>query len=154
MNQIAQSLYITRLQKGLSQKQLALKAGIPQPNLSQIEKGRDFKVSTLYQLALALQVPVEDLFMGVTPIPLNKKIFFQRDNIERVVDCIAQEKVLPRKLKQIAELVAPMIGVKKRKGYVRRGELYVSWAKLKSTFSGEEIRTIFSRVEKARRRLA
>ncbi len=152
MNKIAQAIYMTRLQKGLSQKELALIAGVPQPNLSRIEKGRDFKVSTLCQLASALQVPAEDLFGGVAPLSLDKKTFFQRDNIERAVDCIAKEKPLPKKLMQIAQWVTPMMGAGRRRGYIRKGDLYISWAKLKSTFSGDEIKAIFSRVEKARRR--
>lgn len=153
MNHIAQAIYITRLQKGLSQKELALKAGIPQPNLSRIEKGRDFKVSTLCQLAMTLEVSVEDLFRGVAPLVVNKRTFFQRDNVERVADCIAREKALPKGLEQVGELVASMMGPG-RKGYVRKGDMYISWAKLRSTFSGDEIKAIFSRVEKARRRLA
>ena len=153
MNKIAQAIYMTRLQKGLSQQALASIAGIPQPNLSRIEKGRDLKVSTLCQLASALQVPVEDLFRGVAPLSLNKRVFFQRDNIERAVDCIAKEKPLPKRLTEIAQWVIPMMAARKRRGHIRKGDLYISWAKLKSTFSGDEIRAIFSRVEKARRRL-
>lgn len=154
MNHIAQAIYVTRLQKGLTQRELALKTGIPQPNLSRIEKGRDFKVSTLHQVAMALDVSVEDLVRGVAPLIVNKKTFFQRDNIERVVNCIAKKKTLPKGAEQVGDLVTSVMGSEEKKGYVRQGDVYISWAKLRSTFSGDEIKAIFSRVEKARRRLA
>jgi transcriptional regulator with XRE-family HTH domain len=151
MNAIAQSLYIARLQKGLSQKELSRRTGIPQPNISQIEKGRDLKVSTLCQLALALEVPVEDLLRGAAPLSLDKRKFFRRDHIERTVTCIAQEEQVLREFRPTVRLLESVIG--QRKGYISKKDLHLSWATLKRTFSREEINAILSRIGKARKRL-
>ena len=149
MNAIAQAIYLARLQRGLSQQELADKAGIPQPNISDIEKGRDLKVSTLCQLAVALGTSPEGLLKGRVSLPVDKKRFFQRGNIERTVACIAQNKPLPEDLKEIARLIASVTGDKKGKK-----ELHLAWATFRSTFSGDEIDSILSRIEKARKRSA
>ena len=151
MNLLSRSIYITRLQKGLSQKELALKAGIPQPNLSGIEKGRDFKVSTLCHLAYALDVSVEDLVKGSRPLGIDKKRLFQRGNLEKAISCVVQKKEAPRKLKAVVRLISAISDDPKR-SYARKRDAHLSWTNFKNTFSDEEISTILSRLNKARQR--
>lgn len=63
MTTIALNLCLWRAAKGLSQVELARKAGIPRPNLSAIEKNRrDLTLSTLDKLARALEIAPEEIF--------------------------------------------------------------------------------------------
>ena len=153
MNLFSRAIYIARIEKGLSQKELALKAGVPQPNLSQIEKGRDFKVSTLSQIAAALGVSVDVLIKGCEPVEINKSMLFQRNNIERTIACVVNNETPPQRLKSAVRLISNVI--KKKKGvYLQKKSAHLSWIQLKRSFTDEEINTILSRIGKARRRSA
>ncbi len=151
MNKIAESLYTVRISKGLTQKDLALKSGVPQPNISQIEKGRDFKVSTLCQLAAALNLKPADLLEGVQPLPLDRKKFFSRDNIENVAACLAGKAEVSSEFTSVVKHLEVLIG--KKKGYHRKKDLYLSWALTKRTFSREELNTILARFRRAQKRV-
>ena len=151
MNIFSRAIYIARVERGLSQKELALRAGVPQPNLSQIEKGRDFKVSTLSQLATALEVPIDVLIKGSEPVEINKSMLFQRNNIEKTISCVVNNETPPHRLKSAVRLISNV--TKKRKGgYLKKKSVYLSWYQLKQSFTDEEINTILSRVGKARQR--
>ena len=151
MNIFAQSIYLARVEKGLSQKELARKAHVPQPNLSNIEKGRDFKVSTLFRIASALDISVDVLIKGSDPAVINKRQLFQRDNIEKVVSCAVHNEEVPRQLRSAVELISNI--TRKTGGrYTSKKKAQLSWYQLKKNFSSEEINTILSRVTKARRR--
>ncbi len=55
-----------REKRGLSQTQLADMAGIGRAHLSQIENGAvAARIDTLYALAQALEMPIEELFKGL-----------------------------------------------------------------------------------------
>ena len=153
MNNIAQAIYIERIRQGMTQKTLAIKSGVPQPNISHIEKGRDFKVSTFCQIAAALEMRPADLLEGARPLSLNKKRLFMRDNLERVAACLAGKKLpLPvsAEFQSVIKLLEPLVG--KRKGYVRKKDLYLAWAAAKKTFSREELNAIWSRLSKSEKR--
>ena len=54
-----------REKRGLSQTQLADIAGVGRAHLSQIENGAvAVRIDTLYALAQALEIPLEELFKG------------------------------------------------------------------------------------------
>lgn len=151
MNIFAQSIYLARIERGLSQKELALKAGVPQPNLSQIEKGRDFKVSTLSHIAAALDVSIDILIKGSQPIEINKKNFFKRNNIEKAISCVVNNEDAPQRLKSAVKLISNVTG-KKKGAYTPKKFAHLSWHNLKKSFSDEEISTILSRFRKAEQR--
>lgn len=55
-----------REKRGLSQTQLADMAGIGRAHLSQIENGAvAARVDTLYAIATALEMPIEQMFRGL-----------------------------------------------------------------------------------------
>ena len=151
MNSFARAIYLTRLEKGLSQKTLASKAGVPQPNLSKIEKGRDFKVSTLLQIASALDVSVEDLIRGRQPADIDKRRLFQRENIEKAISCVVHKKEAPMELRPAVRLISAVAG---KGAYTPKRDAYLAWYNLKRVFSNQEIQAILSRLGKARRRAA
>lgn len=151
MNLFAQSIYLARIERGLSQKELALRAGVPQPNLSHIEKGRDFKVSTLLHIAAALGVSVDSLIRGSNPPGVNKKNFFKRNNIEKAISCVVNDEDAPRRLQSAVQLISDVTG-KKKGVYTPKKSAHLSWVNLKKSFSDEEINAILSRFRKAERR--
>ena len=73
MVSFAENLYLWRLQRGLSQEELAKKAGIPRPNLSAIESGkREPSLGTLRVLAWSLGTTSGALINGSPPIHFKK----------------------------------------------------------------------------------
>ena len=149
MSRIAQTIYLYRLENKITQKDLALKSGVPQPNISMIEKGRDFKISTLYKLAAALGVSASDLLSGLKPVIVNKKALFERDNIEALVYRLAhfdKDRDKSRLVKLLATAILASNPGKKN--------LDLAWVKLKKTFTREEFNAILSRLNKAKQRKA
>ena len=68
MMDFASALYLWRRERGLSQAALAAAAGLPRPNLSDLERGRrDLTLTTLRALAAALKISPGTLADGVPP---------------------------------------------------------------------------------------
>ena len=144
MRNIGDSIYLLRLERRLSQKELARRSGVPQPNISSIEKGRDFRVSTLYKLAAALDVSPIDLVGGIQAIDVNKKNLFERDNIEKLANNLSSSDQASEPLRQLSE--ALLTALSNKSG---QKDLHLSWIKLRRTFSNEELDALFSRINKA-----
>ena len=51
-----------RLEKGLSQEELAAEAGLHRAYMWEVERGRNISVKTAYKIARALGVNLRDLF--------------------------------------------------------------------------------------------
>lgn len=146
MNKLANAIYLLRLEKGVSQKELAIKSGIAQANISNIEKGRDFRISTLYRIATALDVTPVDLISGIKPIPINKRRLFERDNIERLASNFSSNQKNDA-FKQVADSLKTTLSSNSG-----RKDLHLAWIKLKRTFEKDELNSIFSRINKAKKR--
>ncbi|OGQ77128.1 MAG: hypothetical protein A3G94_07890 [Deltaproteobacteria bacterium RIFCSPLOWO2_12_FULL_60_16] len=68
MAPFGETVLLWRLQRGLTQKELARRAGVPRPNLSAIERGqREVSLKTVRALALALGVRPGVLVDGIAP---------------------------------------------------------------------------------------
>lgn len=91
-----------RLARGLTQAELALRAGLPRPNLSAIEGGkRDVTLGTLRALALALDIRPGVLADGVPPEAESGPL--SRDDLERVAMAAARgETLADARLDQLA----------------------------------------------------
>ena len=69
MVSFSENIYLWRIFRGLAQRELAGRAGIPRPNLSAIESGRrDVSLLTLRALAAALGVTPGVLINGIAPL--------------------------------------------------------------------------------------
>lgn len=86
-----QTVMLWRQRRGLSQQALARRAGIPQPNLSAIERGRRVaSLPTIRGLAAALGVRAGLLVDGVPPGSVDHgSPLLSRETIERIVDAVA-----------------------------------------------------------------
>jgi len=59
---IGQSVRYIRLKKGISQEELAFKAGLNMNSISTLERGiNNIKIKTLYSIADALNVKIEEI---------------------------------------------------------------------------------------------
>src|SRR3989338_4410176 len=96
MNQLPfnHNLLLWRLARGLTQVQLAGRAGVPQPNLSDIERGaQDVSLRTLRALALALGVRPGLLADGVPPQGTGEVPVPDRQALERIAASLTGTRV-------------------------------------------------------------
>ena len=89
---IGYQIYLRRLEQRFTQKVFSEKAGLPQPNLSNIEKGKqDVTVTTLRRIAHALDVPIREFFEEQNET--HKGLRFGRARIEKLARVIAKGDV-------------------------------------------------------------
>jgi len=108
-------LQLWRKKRGMSQAVLAQKAGVPQPNLSDMERGeKEVSLRTLRALAFALDIPAGLLADGVGP-ETEKPLVLTRDRLERIAQAVAQGK-LPAdpQEKQLAKATALLMKARLR----------------------------------------
>lgn len=135
-----------RLEKGWTQAQLARKCGIPQPNLSNIEKGKkDLTLSTLKRISYALGIPPGHLLEGPYEGGGRKPKLTRR-----FVEEVARAVVHPRpKVSEEAEELANLfkdILPSQGRGKTGTKQMHLSWMKLRSRLNSQEIRTIYERI--------
>ena len=147
MLQTGDLIYLKRLEKGLTQSELAEKARVPQSNLSDIEKGkRDITVSTLRKIAAGLDAHPRDFFEDEE---LPKQGQMSRHKIEHLAGIIAGKKApIHPDEKELAGLFQAVLP--------KRGRTYVhdmnkSWLVLRRRFSASEIASIYERSDEFRR---
>ena len=141
-------IYQYRIKFGCTQQELAKRCGVPQSNLSNIEKGkRDLSLSTLLRIAKALKVPAEILIKedaGSSAIPLT------RQNVEAIAKSVVYpEARVSREIKELAALFRQVLIPSGRES-IRN--ITDAWVCLRQRFSSQQIRSISNRVEDARQR--
>lgn len=142
-------IYEYRLAKKISQVDLALRAGVAQANLSNIEKGkRDLTVSTLLRIADALQVKPSQL---IDEEPARKPVELTRTRIEKLAEAVLNPGAqVSGELEEIAGLFRQIVPGADSRLSSKKANL--AWAKLRQRFSSQEIKGICARVEDARQR--
>jgi transcriptional regulator with XRE-family HTH domain len=140
-----------RLERGLTQDQLARLARIPRPNLSAIERGsREVTLKTVRALALALNITPGTLVDGAV-LSLKKK--FSRKGLERITDAIVRGKKLSSpiennlvlRMRDLMRSQLKLQGLKVQRA--RRLGRSASYAQLRITeYPPDVIRTIIDRV--------
>lgn len=145
---IGYQIYLKRLEQNLTQAELAIKADVPQPNLSNIEKGKqDITVSTLRKIAVAFNIHPAEFFKDFDDVP---KPNSGRKQIERIAKQVAAETV-PKKGRQ-DQVVTLYKNILPHKGRIRVRELQRSWLELKKRFNSQEINSVRERVAEYKRR--
>lgn len=150
MRPIGHQICQKRLERGMTQAELAQKANIPQPNLSNIEQGRrDITISTLRRIAYGLRVELIDFFRSESR--QNQPLFpLTRSRLERMAHAIATGKQthLPFQERELVDLFREMIPeVRKRPLGVKR--INQNWLKLKSKLDSSTMNQIMNRVRDA-----
>lgn len=149
MTPIGYQISKKRRECGLTQMQLARGAGLPQPNLSNIEKGRqDLTVATLIRIARTLGVSPGQFFEETK----SPEVFFTRTRIERLahfvwnpaVPCSKEDLWIVERLR----ILVP--GILKRGA----GRMAVerAWFELRNRFTPAQIKLLTERVRDAGQR--
>jgi len=148
---VGQKLHLERIRRGLSQTELSRRTGIAQPNLSNIEKGKqDITVATLLQICLALGVqPSSVLDAAVRGRP---KTRFTRARLEKIaVAVVGGVRPSSTEDREIVHLLRKNMAL----GHSRRASsksANIHWANLRQRLTGEEIEALRQRVEDALQR--
>lgn len=88
------AVLLWRLQRGLTQAELAQRAGVPRPNLSAIERGqREVSLKTVRALAVALDVRPGVLVDGIVPQGEETEEL-SREAMERIADAVVRKTTL------------------------------------------------------------
>ncbi|MBI3307431.1 MAG: helix-turn-helix domain-containing protein [Candidatus Omnitrophica bacterium] len=146
---VGHQIYLERLRKGLTQAGLASACGIAQPNLSNIEKGKqDLTVSTLVRIAAALGVrPAEFIEDSVK----TKSIPLTRKTIETIALAVVNpETRVSDEMRHLASLFREILPQMHSLGSSQK--INAAWLELKNRFTSQEIHGICQRVEDARQR--
>ncbi len=148
-----------RLEKGMTQAELAQRAGLPRPNLSVIEQGgRDLTLSTLRRLAQALGIRPGLLADGIGP---DSGGSWSRESLDRMARALAGEKPpsLNPKEKKAVEQIYPLVrqklrlqGKKEKAGSTsterETRKKRFGWMHVKSQFTPSEWQSLLNRIEK------
>lgn len=149
------TILLWRLERRLSQEELAKRAQISRPNLSAIERGkREVSLKTLRALAMALRVRPGLLVDGVGPPAVENKPHLSREALERVADAVVYGKAaLNPEEKMWASLLR---AVTRNRMAAARGELKVrpfgkrtvdaAWLQLASRCPPEIVQSLFQRI--------
>ncbi|OGW88380.1 MAG: hypothetical protein A3A73_00610 [Omnitrophica bacterium RIFCSPLOWO2_01_FULL_50_24] len=147
-------IYLSRRQRGFSQKALSRLAGIPQPNVSNIEKGKqDVTVGTLHKIAFALKMKMADFFDEESiQGPSKPRIFFSRKRLEKLAAAVVSgNKALTGEERAIVQRIQQIIPAKKRRS-VRKRRALEAWLSLKQELGESAIRSLVERIRDAEMR--
>jgi len=101
MAPFGETVLLWRLKRGLTQEELARRAGVPRPNLSAIERGqREASLKTVRALGVALDVRAGLLVDGVLPQEEEGTGKLSREAMERIADAVVEKRVLPEAREQ------------------------------------------------------
>ncbi len=147
-----EAVLLWRLQRGLTQEELARRAGVPRPNLSAIERGqREVSLKTLRALAVALDVRPGMLVDGI--VPQEEAGGLSREAMERIAAAVIQKSPLADAKEQaLADRLKYLVGSRLRaagpvaKGGVRLGRVSDrAWLSL-SSYPEAVIESLVSRI--------
>ena len=143
---IGQAIYLERLKKNMTQRELALKTGMPQPNLSNIEKGKqDITISTLLKIGRALGADPREFLVpefrnALSVIPLS------RLSVEKIARAVVHENQTLKPAQARVAVCLRVIIPRLKKRPARQKDVYNSWMELKNMLPGEQIEACIERV--------
>ncbi len=147
------TVLLWRTHRSLSQAELAKRAGVPRPNLSDIEKGkRDVTLATIISLARALGISPGTLVDGRLPGYEKRNVAFTRDTLERIANAIAtgrppkdpEEQQIYSYVRDVLQCsLASAMGKKKLPVPSRKGNR--AWLALRAAYPAETVRSLIER---------
>ena len=146
-------IYLWRLKRGMGQEELARKSGIPQPNLSNLERGKaDITVGTLRKIAFALGAAVGDLAEGRPP-QQSGSLPTTRRSLEKIARAVFDPAApLTAGEKEVAACLR-ILRPPKKSPSVSKKRLHSAWMTLRLQFSAGELNALLGRVADQERRL-
>ena len=144
-----------RMERRLTQEQLAGAAGISRPNLSDLERGkRELSLKSLRALASALVVTPGTLVDGISPLALKGPLEFSREELDRIADAVFKGEETGGRAGEIAELLkilsrsricaSAQVKDKPRSGKRR---VNAAWLHFKAALRQETAQALIQRIE-------
>ena len=154
MLDIGQNITSERLKKGLTQAFLARAAGVSQPNLSAIEKGkRDMTVCTLKRISQALGTSASQL-LGEEGSGSTRPFVLGRSRIERIARLVVRPVALgdgqEERVAYHFRQVLPAPGARRRPAK----QTLRSWLELRRLLDQNQINSVLGRIRDAQQRAA
>lgn len=144
-------LRLERMQRGISQIDLARRTSIAQANLSNIENGKqDITVSTLLQICVALDV--KPSIVLDPPVREASNPRYTRARLENMAAAVVgNHPPLSKKDREIVDLLRKNM-LPRRGRRISAKEASMNWTNLKRQLSDNEIETLRQRVQDALQR--
>ncbi len=150
----SENILLWRLHRSLSQEKLAATAGIPRPNLSDIEKGkRDVTLSTIRSLANALGISPGSLVNGNPPRPENWNDDLSRESMEQIASSVAHgkppedpaEREVYKLLTEVVSCSIQSVSTRKKRLPLPSGKSNHAWLLLRALYPAETIKSLITR---------
>ncbi len=151
-----ETVLLWRLERRMSQVELARRADVSRPNLSAIERGkREVSLKTLRALAFALGIRPGVLVDGVGPRVSAGGASFSREGLERIADAVVSgnpaRDEAERELAEIFRVVSRrrLAALKRPSGAPQRARRIMdrSWLKLSAGYPPQVIRSLAQRIQ-------
>ncbi len=150
MKQVGDVVFQLRMKRGLTQRELSRLVSVPQPNLSNIEKGKqDVTVGTLQRIASVLNCSLADFFREVEKTP--EVVPLSRERIEKLAEAIVKgHPKLTGEDREIAKLFGDLRP--HSAAQARLGRTYKAWRQLRAILPKQAINSLHARVRDAEMR--
>ena len=155
-----QTVLLWRLERGLSQGELARNARMPRPNLSAVERGRrEVSLTTARALARALGTSAGTLVDGIPPKSADARSKpWSREALERVAEAVVRGRRLSDPAEDdLARILEELTrnrqeALQRRAGRIRGDKRAVraAWMRLESAYPKEVVHSILQRIEDKR----
>lgn len=152
----SQTVLLWRLERGLTQAELAQRARMARPNLSAIERGkREVSLGTLRALAVSLNVRPGVLADGLPPRASSKvPRRLSRESLERIADAVVyRTSVRDRDERVLAKLAGQIVkhrtaASRRRWARPHRGKrrAEMAWVRLESVYPPAVVRSLMQRI--------
>ena len=155
MGPIGKTIYLWRMERRLTQEQLADAAGISRPNLSDLERGkRELSLKSLRTLASALGVTPGTLVDGIPPLALKGPLEFSREELDRIADAVFNGEKTSGRAGEVAELLKILSrsrirasAQEKHSSRVGKRRVNAAWLHFKSALRKETANALIQRIE-------
>lgn len=149
MLSIGKTIYLWRTDRGFTQEQLARAAGIPRPNLSNLERGKqELSLKNLRRLASVLQITPGTLADGVSPLAAKGPLTFSRQELDRIADAAFEDKKLRGRQAKVVELLKILASNRiSKKLYSGKKRVSAAWLQFKSALPRETANALIQRIE-------
>ena len=150
-----ETVRLWRLERRLTQAELARRTRVPRPNLSAIERGkRDVSLSTLRALAVGLEVRPGVLADGIPPQGTARPVVWSRSTLERLADAVAsRQRLRAPEERRIVEWARVLVSsrahvaqpsARRTRHSPRAADL--AWVRLQAACPPEALRSLLERV--------
>ncbi|MDO8730359.1 MAG: helix-turn-helix transcriptional regulator [Candidatus Omnitrophota bacterium] len=149
MLSVGKTVYLWRSKRGLTQEQLARATGIPRPNLSNLERGKqELSLKTLRLLASVLKVTPGTLVDGISPLAVKGPLEFSRKELDHIANAAFGDEKLGGRQAEVVELLKILASNRISRSLCSgKRRVNAAWLQFKSALSRETVNALIQRIE-------